>query len=43
MKNATVTQADLLLKAFDIELRVLLNKELKAFRTKQVQGGKLAA
>jgi hypothetical protein len=43
MKKATATPTDLLLKALDIKLKALLEKDLKAFRAKQMQGGKLAA
>jgi len=43
MKKVTVTPTDILLKALDIELKAILKKDLKAFRAKQMQGGKIAA
>lgn len=43
MKKVTFTPTDLLLKALDIELKALLKKDLKEFRAKQMQGGKIAA
>ena len=43
MKKVTVTPADLLLKALDIELKALLKKDLKEFRAKQLQNNKIAA
>ncbi len=43
MKKVSVTPTDLLLKALDMELKALLKADLKAFRAKQTDSGKLAA
>ncbi len=43
MKKVTVTPTDLLIKALDIELKAILQKDLKAFRAKQAQSQKIAA
>ncbi len=43
MKKVNVTPADALLKALDIELKALLQADLKAFRAKQANSNKLAA
>jgi len=43
MKKVTSTSTDVLLKALDLQLKAILKKDLKAFRAKLMQGGKLAA
>ena len=43
MKKITFTKTDLLLKALDVQLKALIQKDLQAFRAKQAQSVKLAA
>ena len=43
MKKVTVTSTDILLRALDIQLKAILQKDIKAFRAKQAQSQKIAA